>query len=219
MAWKDLTPEQQAMDKLVQAANRKIMSIAKQLGTESRAYKQMEEILWGINAKGKTRNRNNLGSQGFVREKNGIVQISRGRRALTYMDLKQNMAQLRRVMQLPSAAKVRENIVEAWREAHATFDEQGNKILPKVSAKQKKEIVAQALQDDREIAQRLESALNELYAIRDNLGVELKAISDISEKSRGRFTSREDLLEMLDTAEKELAREDHEIQEDEFAGW
>lgn len=219
MAWKDLTPEQQAMDKLVQAANRKIMSIAKQLGTESRAYKQMEEILWGINAKGRQRNPNNLGSQGFVRDKNGIVQISRGRRALTYMDLKQNMAQLRRVMQLPSAAQIKQNIVKGWIDAHTTVNEKGEKVVPKVSAKDKKTIVAQALQDDREIAQRLESALQELYAIRDNLGVELKTISEISAKSRGRFTSREDLLEMLDMAERERAREEHEIQQDEFAGW
>lgn len=219
MAWKDLTPEQQAMDKLVQAANRKIMSIAKQLGTESRAYKQMEEILWGINARGKQRRTDSLGTQGFVREKNGVVQISRGRRALTYMDLKTNMAQLRRVMQLPSAAKIKETIVEGWREAHATYDEKGNKILPKVSAAEKKQIVNQALADDRDIAQRLESALAELYMIRDSLGVELKAISDISKKSRGRFTSREDLLDMLDMAEKERARETHEVIEDEFAGW
>ena len=219
MAWKDLTPEQQAMDKLVQAANRKIMGIAKKLGTESRAYKQMEEILWGINARGKQRNPANLGSQGFVRDKNGIVQISRGRRALTYMDLKQNMAQLRRVMQLPSATEIQKSIVQSWIDAHTYTNEKGEKVIPKVSAKQKKEIVAQALQDDREIAQRLESALNELYAIRDNLGVELKAISEISQKSRGRFTSRETLLEMLDLAEKERAREDHEVQEDEFAGW
>lgn len=219
MAWKDLTPEQQAMDKLVQAANRKIMTIAKQLGTESRAYKQMEEILWGINAKGRQRNPNNLGSQGFIRDKNGVVQISRGRKALTYMDLKQNMAQLRRVMQLPSAAQIKQNIVQGWIDSHTIVNEKGEKVIPKVSAKEKKEIVSQALQDDRDIAQRLESALQELYAIRDNLGVELKAISEISAKSRGLFTSREDLLEMLDMAEKERAREDHEIQQDEFAGW
>lgn len=219
MAWKNLKPEQQAMDKLIQSANRKIMTIAKQLGTEARAYKQMEEILWGINAKGKTRNPANLGAQGFVRDKNGIVQISRSTRALTYMDLRQNMAQLMRVMQLPSASEIKKNIVDAWREAHATLDKKGNKILPKVSAAQKKEIVEQALADDKDIAQRLESALNELYAIRDTLGVELKAISEISKKSRGRFTSREDLLEMLDMAEQERDREDHEIQQDEFAGW
>lgn len=219
MAWKDLTPEQQAMDKLIQAANRRIMGIAKQLGTDSRAYKQMEEILWGINAKGKTRNPANLGSQGFVREKNGVVQISRGTRALTYMDLKQNLRQINRIMQLPSAAEIKKSIVESYVKAHTTVDIKGKTKKPKLTAAQKQNIVNQALSDDRDIAQRLESALSELYAIRDTLGVELKAISEISKKSRGRFTSREDLLEMLDMAEQERAREDHEIQQDEFAGW
>ena len=44
MALKGITPEMQAMDRAVKALNTKITKIAQTFGTDSRQYRQIEEI-------------------------------------------------------------------------------------------------------------------------------------------------------------------------------
>lgn len=210
MPWKQLSAQQKAVDKLVQSVNRKIAGIAAKLGTDSRAYKQIEDILWGMNAAGKRVQRYNVGSAGFVRDKNGIVQISRSTKALANLEIKNYMKALRKIAQLPTAAQIEKKIIQAYEETH------GVKIKGKAN---KQQIVQQALQKDLSLGSRLDQALQALYTLRDQIGMELKTISDIKSLSKGRYTSQDDLEKMIELAEAEIAKEDHEIQEDLFAGF
>ena len=53
MALKGMSPEMQAMDRAVKALNTKITKIAQTFGTDSRQYRQIEEILTGYDASGR----------------------------------------------------------------------------------------------------------------------------------------------------------------------
>lgn len=220
MPFKNLTPEQKAMDKLVKALNTKIMKIAKEFGTESRSYQQINEILSGYNAAGHRTNRFSILSGGFTREKDGVIQISRSVKSLANLEIKQYMRALKRVAQLPSAATIKKNIVNARIAAHTTTDPKtGKKKKPKLTKADKAQIVQEAMQRDRNLAQRLEKALGEMYQLQQKYGYEFKNLQDIKALSRGRFTSEEDLLKMIEIAEQTVKNEDQQIQADLFAGY
>lgn len=220
MPMKGLTPSQKEMDRIVKALNSKISKIAKEYGTDSRAYQQIYEILSGYNAAGRMRNRFSILSVGFTREKDGVIQISRSRKALADLEIKQYMKALKRVAQLPSAAEIRKNIVNAWKEAHATIDPKtGEKKLPKVSREDAKQIVQDAMKADKTIASRLEAALAEVYKLQSKYGYEFKEMADIKKLSRGRFTSAEDLEKMIAAAEEIVRNERKQVQDDLFAGY
>lgn len=220
MPMKGLTQSQKEMDRIVKALNSKIIKIAKEYGTDSRAYQQIYEILSGYNAAGRMRNRFNILSGGFTREKDGVIQISRSRKALADLEIKQYMKALKRVAQLPSAAEIKKNIVNAWKEAHATIDPKtGEKKLPKVSRADANQIVQDAMKADKTIASRLEAALAEVYKLQSKYGYEFKEMADIKKLSRGRFTSTEDLEKMIAAAEEIARNERKQVQDDLFAGY
>ena len=221
MPMKGLTQSQKEMDKLVKALNTKISKIAKEYGTDSRAYQQIYEILSGYNAAGRMKNRFSVLSGGFTREtESGVIQISRSRKALANLEIKQYLSALKRVAQLPSAASIRKNIVEAWKEAHATTDPKtGKKKLPKVSRADAQQIVQESMKADKSIAKRLEAALAEVYKLQSKYGYEFKEMADIKKLSRGRFTSAEDLEKMIAAAEEIARNERKQVQEDLFAGY
>lgn len=220
MPMKGLTQSQKEMDRVVKALNSKISKIAKEYGTDSRAYQQIYEILSGYNAAGKMRNRFSILSGGFTREKDGVIQISRSRKALADLEIKQYMNALKRVAQLPSAAEIKKNIVNAWKEAHAKIDPKtGEKKLPKVSREGANQIVQDSMKADKTIARRLETALAEIYKLQSKYGYEFKGMADIKRLSRGRFTSAEDLEKMIAAAEEILRNEMKQVQDDLFAGY
>ena len=220
MPMKGLTQSQKEMDRIVKALNSKISKIAKEYGTDSRAYQQIYEILSGYNAAGRMRNRFSILSGGFTREKEGVIQISRSRKALADLEIQQYMKALKRVAQLPSAAEIKKNIVNAWKEAHATTDPKtGAKKLPKVSRADANQIVQDAMKADKTIASRLEAALAEVYKLQSKHGYEFKEMADIKKLSRGRFTSIEDLEKMIAAAEEIARKERKQVQDDLFAGY
>lgn len=211
MPFKDLTPAQREMDKIVKKLNTKITKIAKEFGTESRAYQQIYEILSGYNAAGKKTNRFSLLSGGYTRETDtGIIQVSRSAKALANYEIKQYLKALQRVEQLPTAAQIKKSIVASYEKANNT----------KVKGKAAKEAVVQeAMQTDRTIAARLESALAAVYKLQQKYGYEFKAMQDIKKLSKGRFTSKEDLEKMIAAAEEIQRNEAAQVQADLFAGY
>ena len=220
MPFKNLTPEQKAMDKLVKALNTKIMKIAKELGTDSRSYQQINEILSGYNAAGHRTNRFSILSGGFTREKDGVIQISRSVKSLANLEIKQYMRALKRVAQLPSFATIKKNIVNAWIAEHTTTDPKtGKQKKPKLTKADKAQIVKEAFERDKTIAKRLEKTLEQFYALQQKYGYEFKSLQEIKALSRGRFTSEENLLKMIEIAENTIRNEDQQIQADLFAGY
>lgn len=211
MPSKKLTPAQKEMDNFVKRLNSKITKIAKEFGTDSRAYQQIYEILSGMNAAGKRTNRFSILSGGYTRETDqGIIQVSRSVKSLANMEIKQYLRALNRVAKLPTASQIKKNIVASYEKANQT----------KVKGKEAKAVVVQeAMAADKTIAKRLENALQAVYNLQQKYGYEFKAMQDIKKMSRGRYTSTEDLEKMIAAAEEIQRNEAAQVQADLFAGY
>lgn len=236
MALKNMPPEMQQMDKVVKALNSKIQKIAETFGTSSRQYRQIEEILTGYDSSGRQRNRFSILSVGGIREKDGVIQLSRSRKALAELEISSYNKALQRVAKLPSAASTTRKIAkaheaeqlrkmeQAYKEAHGGAEpsarerrkmERQVKLSKSDAAALAKETVA----EDVRIGDRLEQALAKLYQMQEEQGVEFSAITEIRKLSRGQWTRHEDLIQMLNIAEKAAETEDREIQGDLYAGY
>lgn len=216
MALKGMSPEMQAMDRAVKALNTKITKIAQTFGTDSRQYRQIEEILTGYDASGRQKNRFSILTVGATREKDGIIQVSRSRKALAELEISQYKKALTRIARLPSAAQHQKKIVEKWREEHT--DPVTGKA-PKLSKAEKAAIVSEAVNRDVSLNNRLEAALQALYEIQAETGEEFAVMSQIRGLSRGRWTELSDLEKMVELAEQAADDEDAMIQGDMYAGF
>lgn len=216
MALKGMPPEMQAMDRAVKALNAKITKIAQTFGTDSRQYRQIEEILTGYDASGRQKNRFSILSVGATREKDNIIQISRSRKALAELEISQYKKALTRIARLPSAAQHQKKIVEKWREEHK--DPVTGKA-PKLSKAEKAAVVSEAVNRDVSLNNRLEAALQALYEIQAETGEEFAVMSQIRGLSRGRWTELSDLEKMVELAEQAADDEDAMIQGDMYAGF
>lgn len=216
MALKGMSPEMQAMDRAVKALNTKITKIAQTFGTDSRQYRQIEEILTGYDASGRQKNRFSILTVGATREKDGIIQVSRSRKALAELEISQYKKALTRIARLPSAAQHQKKIVEKWREEHT--DPVTGKA-PKLSKAEKAAIVSEAVSRDVSLNNRLEAALQALYEIQAETGEEFAVMSQIRGLSRGRWTELSDLEKMVELAEQAADDEDAMIQGDMYAGF
>lgn len=236
MALKNMPPEMQEMDKVVKAINSKIQKIAETFGTSSRQYKQIEEILTGYDSSGRQRNRFSILSVGSIREKDGVIQLSRSRKALAELEISSYNKALQRVAKLPTAAATVRKIAkayeaeqlrqmeQAYKEAHggAEPSDRERRKMERTAKLSKAEAAAFAKEQvaaDVRIGDRLEQALARLYRLQEEQGVEFTAIAEIRKLSRGQWTRNEDLIKMLDIAEQAIKSEDREIQGDLYAGY
>ena len=236
MALKNMPPEMQEMDKVVKAINSKIQKIAKTFGTSSRQYRQIEEILTGYDSSGRQRNRFSILSVGGIREKDGVIQISRSRKALAELEITSYNKALQRVAKLPSAASTVRKIAKAheaeqmrqmvqeYKESHGGAEPSAKERrrmakTTKLTRAQATSLAKEQVVEDIRIGDRLEQALSKLYQLQEEDGVEFTAITEIRKLSRGQWTKQEDLIKMLDLAEGALADEDREIQGDLYAGY
>lgn len=236
MALKNMPPEMQEMDRVVKALNSKIQKIAETFGTSSRQYRQIEEILTGYDSSGKQRNRFSILSVGGIREKDGVIQLSRSRKALAELEISSYNKALQRVAKLPSAASTVRKIAkaheaeqlrqmeQAYKEAHGgaePSDRERRKMERQVrlSRADASALAKEKVAEDVRIGDRLEQALSKLYQLQQEEGVEFTAITEIRKLSRGQWTKQEDLVKMLDIAEQAVKTEDKEIQGDLYAGY
>ena len=236
MALKNMPPEMQEMDRAVKAINAKIQKIAETFGTSSRQYRQIEEILTGYDSSGRQRNRFSILSVGGIREKDGVIQLSRSRKALAELEISSYNKALQRVAKLPTAAATTRKIAKAheaeqMRQMEQAYKESHGGAEPSARERRKMErmaklskadaaaLVKETVAEDVRIGDRLEQALAKLYRLQAEQGVEFTVISEIRALSRGQWTRHEDLIKMLDLAEGALADEDREIQGDLYAGY
>lgn len=236
MALKNMPPEMQEMDRAVKAINAKIQKIAKTFGTSSRQYRQIEEILTGYDSSGRQRNRFSILSVSGIREKDGVIQLSRSRKALAELEISSYNKALQRVAKLPSAASTIRKIAkaheaeqlsqmeQAYKEAHGgaePSDRERRKMerQAKLSKADAAAFAKETVAEDIRLGDRLEQALARLYRLQEEQGVEFTAITEIRKLSRGQWTSHEDLLRMLEIAENAIKSEDREIQGDLYAGY
>lgn len=217
MALKNMSPEMQAMDKVVHSINHKIQSIAKAFGTDSKQYLQIEEILTGYDAAGRQRNRFSILSVGGTKQKGDVIQISRSRQALADLEIETYKKVVKRLAKLPSAAEQKKRIIRKYEEEQSKIQGKTVKVVGKAA---KEALIAGILKTERTLSGRLETALSRLYQLQaEQDGKEFTALTEIRRLSKGRWTETADLEKMVELAEAVAKEEDDRIQGDMYAGY
>lgn len=205
-----LTMEQKAIDAQIRRINRKIKAIA-DLGIESRQYQQIMTI-FGETAKKKDDylSWGTMSGEMTLRNKEGVLQLSRTKQALGMYSLGEYQKVLRQIDRLQSAAKAKKAMVKAF--------EQRTGMKARTKAEQAA-AVAEEVSHYHDIQKRLEKATGELYRIEKERGIRFQAHSELQKKSKGRWTSEKTLQEMLDSVDAVLKGEDQRIVTNALEGW
>lgn len=205
MAKQSLTPEQKAIDAMIKRINRKIAGIAK-LGSESRQYQQIMTVL-GDDAE---RSWGTMSGEMTLQNKKGYLQLSRSKAALGLYSLDQYQRALRQIDRMQSASAARKAMIEAYKARTGI----------KVKTKAEKEAAVQAeLLWYQQMQGKLERALMEMYRIEAERSIYFEGHREIKKKSKGRWTSSEELEEMLDIAQRIANEEDQRIIKNATEGW
>ena len=205
MAKQSLTPEQKAIDAMIKRINRKIAGIAK-LGAESRQYQQILTVM-GDDAE---RSWGTMSGEMTLQTKKGYLQLSRSKAALGLYSLDQYQRALRQIDRMQSASSARKAMIEAYKARTGI----------KVKTKAEKEAAVQAeLLWYQQMQGKLERALMEMYRIEAERSIYFEGHREIKKKSKGRWTSSEDLEEMLDIAQRIANEEDQRIIKNATEGW
>lgn len=200
-----LTETQRIVDAQIRRINRKIASIA-ELGLESRQYQQIQTILEN---KGQT-SWGTLSGEMTLRNKEGILQLSRTKAALNMFGIQEYQRVLKQIDRLQSAAKSKKFMIKAFE------NRTGQKVRTKA---EKAAAVSEEISHYNDIQKRLEKAAGEMYRIEKERGIRFQAHSEMQKKSKGRWTSNQTLEEMLDSVEAVLRGEDQRIVKNALEGW
>lgn len=200
-----LNETQRLIDAQIRRINRKIASIA-ELGLESRQYQQIQTILEN---KGQT-SWGTLSGEMTLRNKEGILQLSRTKAALNMFGIQEYQRVLRQIDRLQSAAKSKKSMIKAFEKRT------GQKVRTKA---EKAAAVSEEISHYNKIQKRLEKAAGEMYRIEKERGIRFQAHSEMQKKSKGRWTSNQTLEEMLDSVEAVLRGEDQRIVKNALEGW
>lgn len=200
-----LTETQRLVDAQIRRINRKIASIA-ELGLESRQYQQIQTILEN---KGQT-SWGTLSGEMTLRNKEGILQLSRTKAALNMFQIQEYQRVLRQLDRLQSAAKAKKFMIKAFE------SRTGQTVKTKA---EKAAAVSEEVSHYNDIQKRLEKAAGEMYRIEKERGIRFQAHSEMQKKSKGRWTSNKTLEEMLDSVEAVLRGEDQRIVKNALEGW
>lgn len=200
-----LNETQRLVDAQIRRINRKIASIA-ELGLESRQYQQIQTILEN---KGQT-SWGTLSGEMTLRNKEGILQLSRTKAALNMFQIQEYQRVLRQIDRLQSAAKSKKSMIKAFEKRT------GQKVKTKA---EKASAVSEEISHYNKIQKRLEKAAGEMYRIEKERGIRFQAHSEMQKKSKGRWTSNQTLEEMLDSVEAVLRGEDQRIVKNALEGW
>lgn len=205
MAKKSLTPEQRAIDAMIKRINRKIAGIA-ELGAESRQYQQIMTVL-GDDAH---RSWATLSGEMTLKDKKGYIQLSRSEAALAMYSMENYQRALRQIDRMQSASSARRAMIAAYKARTGI----------KVKTKAEKEAAVQAELDwYRQMQGKLDRALMEMYRIEAERGLYFEGHREIKQKSKGRWTSSQELEEMLDIAQRIANEEDQRIVRNATEGW
>lgn len=215
--------EEWLLKREIDRVNRQIKQAYMKLGSESRLAKQYATILQGSETKPArdslvTRhalNRRTGKTELLVRfTKEGIPQISTGKASLMeFQTITAMQKQLKMLSKMQTVQTAQKQMIAAY---------ETRKGLERGTLKtrmQKKQAIYEELEEYRQSESFRENFMNRLYEYERKHGVKLKAVQDIKNTSKGRWTSKEELQQMKDVAEKaweQIQSERAEIIEDVF---
>ena len=198
--------------------NRQIKQAFTKFGSDSRLAKQYSVILNGSDkrvmrdslANQQALNMRTGQTEPIVRyTKDGIPQISTGKATLAeFTRISSMQAQLKNLGRMQTVQSAQRQMIRAYEERTGTELK---------TREQKKQAIATELTRYQTSSELLDTYLAQLYEYERKNGVKLKAVKDISNLSRGRWSSQGELAAMIATARNAVRMENKEIIEDMFS--
>lgn len=198
--------------------NRQIKQAFTKFGADSRLAKQYSVILNGSDkrvmrdslANQQALNMRTGQTEPIVRHtKDGIPQISTGKATLSeFTRISSMQAQLKNLGRMQTVQSAQRQMIRAYEERTGTELK---------TREQKKQAIATELTRYQTSSELLDTYLAQLYEYERKNGVKLKAVKDISNLSRGRWSSQGELAAMIATARNAVRMENKEIIEDTFS--
>ncbi len=198
--------------------NRQIKQAFTKFGADSRLAKQYSVIL---NGSDKRVMRDSLANQQALNmrtgqtepiiryTKDGIPQISTGKATLSeFTRISSMQAQLKNLGRMQTVQSAQRQMIKAYETRTGTELK---------TREQKKQAIATELTRYQTSSELLDTYLAQLYEYERKNGVKLKAVKDISNLSRGRWSSQGELSAMIATARNAIRAENMEIIEDAFS--
>lgn len=210
--------EQWETKREIDRINRQIKQAFTKFGADSRLAKQYSVIL---NGSDKRVMRDSLANQHALNmrtgqtepiiryTKDGIPQISTGKVTLSeFARISSMQAQLKNLGRMQTVQSAQRQMIRAYEERTGTELK---------TREQKKQAIATELTRYQTSSELLDTYLAQLYEYERKNGVKLKAVKDISNLSRGRWSSQGELAAMIATARNAARMENKEIIEDAFS--
>lgn len=210
--------EQWQTKREIDRINRQIKQAFTKFGADSRLAKQYITILQGSENRmlegsiSKTRalNLRTGQSEPIMRyTKDGIPQISTGKATLReFTVISQMQGMLKNLGRMQTVQTAQRQMIQAYeqRTGQKVKGRAGKEIAIRDELKQ--------YQTDEKV---LRDYLSQLYEYEKKNGVKLKAVQEIKDMSKGRWTSRGELAAMITTAQNAVRTEKKEIVEDVFS--
>lgn len=210
--------EQWQTKREIDRINRQIKQAFTKFGADSRLAKQYITILQGSENRmlegsiSKTRalNLRTGQSEPIMRyTKDGIPQISTGNATLReFSAISQMQGMLKNLGRMQTVQTAQRQMIQAYEQ----------RTGQKVSGRAGKEIaIREELKQYQTDEKVLRDYLAQLYEYERKNGVKLKAVQEIKDMSKGRWTSRGELAAMITTAQNAVREEKKQIVEDVFS--
>lgn len=198
--------------------NRQIKQAFTKFGADSRLAKQYSVILNGSDkrvmrdslANQQALNMRTGQTEPIVRyTKDGIPQISTGKATLAeFTRISSMQAQLKNLGRMQTVQSAQRQMIKAYETRTGTELK---------TREQKKQAIATELTRYQTSSELLDTYLSQLYEYERKHGVKLQAVKDISNLSRGRWSSQGELAAMIATARNAIRAENKQIVEDVFS--
>lgn len=210
--------EQWETKREIDRINRQIKQAYTKFGADSRLAKQYQTILQGSEKRilrDSLANQQSLNMRSGLTEpiirhtKEGIPQISTGKATLNeFTKISSMKSQLKNLGRMQTVQTAQRQMIQAYEQ----------RTGQKVSGRAGKEIaIREELKQYQTDEKVLRDYLAQLYEYERKNGVKLKAVREIKDMSKGRWTSRGELAAMITTAQNAVRTEKKEIVEDVFS--
>ena len=186
MALKGLTPEQLRIDADLRAVNRKLVTYAREFGTQSVQYGELESLVLDTFT-GKDQIRKNAA---------GITQIARNRKQINVVSAgKTEQAVLKKLRKKKSVKEIKQGILEKWAEREtADSNMTPEQYINEMSQAEIKDVVSREISYYKALQTAVEQCLDKIYDKNTRKTPAMRsAVEHMKKTSRGFYTDRKTL--------------------------
>jgi len=199
--WKGITADELLMLRQIERINYQLRAVAKEFGENSRLYKHYENFLTSTR-------KNTLGDAGLIRETSGgVLQLRADRRAIQeFRFTTAYQKSVKRLLNFPTVGQRKQQMIEAYQKRTGVDLTNARRNEIKSAYYEEKEF-------ERTVYEQIGDVLYKYYELEKEVGngLEFRSHDELRRLSKGSHTSPEDLKRMLEKANEELAKTEHDI--------